>query len=206
MKILLQLFILSISSTLLYSQVGLGITNPTAALEIKTENTGIAALGLSPQTNPSGTQTGQMAVIGGILYMFDAIRDKWLSVENTGLEFGRRGSGSDPAEVEFGGGDLQTGPTMPFDGTIVGINMSAGADNSREIFLFINDVAVPNNDSNIHVDGVFILDQTTLQYQDNDYNLDFQAGDIIRFSIDSDVDDIESLIINLQVRWRKDNS
>jgi len=205
MKIFLKFIVLCLLNTSGFAQVGIGLVDPSAALEIKTEDTGIAAMRLNPQSNPIGTQTGQLAVIDGILFMFDAIRDKWLSVENTLLSFGRLGDGSDPAEVEFAGGDIQAGPKMPFDGTIVGISISATDDNSRDVFLFLNDIAVPNNDTNIHIDGILNLDQTTLSYDDNQYNIDFQAGDIIRFQIDSAVNDIENLIIDIQVKWRKDN-
>lgn len=190
----------------LFAQIGLGTTDPTAALEIQTEVNGRAALGLTPQSNPVGVATGQLAVIENILYLFDGDRNKWLSVEQTVLEFGRLGSGSDPAEVEYGGGDLQNGLRLPFDGTIVAVFMSATNDNNREITLVRNGLAVLNNDINIQIDGVFNLDPTALNYENNAYNFDFMAGDNIRLEIDSAVDDIDDLIVTLHVKWRKDNS
>lgn len=200
------LYILSFIPLSVCAQVGIGTDEPTALLEIKSDPTGIPALALTPQETPKGSATGQMAVIDNILYLFDEDRNKWLSVEHTMLEFGRLGSGSDPAEVEFGGGDLQNGPRMPFEGTIVGITLSATEDdNNRDVTLFINKVAVPNNDGDQKIDGVFNLDPTTLIYNDPNYNVDFNKGDMLSFAIDSGVNDIEELIISLKVKWRKDN-
>lgn len=83
-----SLFLLSVSC---YAQIGFGETNPTAALEIKTTASDLPGLRLNPQSSPVGVDTGQMAVIGDKLFMFDANRDKWLSIEYTTVEFGRLG-------------------------------------------------------------------------------------------------------------------
>ena len=71
----------------LFAQVGIGTITPNAELEIKSNST-LPALELNPQTAPVGTATGQIAVIGDKLYMFDVTRAKWLSVEATMLNFG----------------------------------------------------------------------------------------------------------------------
>ena len=190
----------------LSAQVGFGTANPTAMVEIATEPMGFPALCLKPQTAPSGTENGQIAVIGDKLYMFDSVRSKWLSVEQTTLEFGRLGSGSDPKEIEFGGGDIQGGAKMPMDGTIVCLGMSATKDNSRNINLYINETAVPNDNVNLEVDGVSNLDQTTLKFLNEGFNIDFESGDVIRFEVDNGVNDIENLVVVAYVKWRKDNS
>lgn len=188
------------------AQIGLGTLSPSAALEIKTDPTGIAALRLEPQANPAGVVNGQMAVIADKLFLFNQARDKWLSVEETTLEYGRLGAGSDPAEIEFGGGDLQNGPRMPFDGTIVGIVISATEDdNQRKITLFKNGIAIPDNDLHPNIDGVFILNPTTLTFENADYNLDFNEGDMLSLAIDSAANDIEELVISLIIKWRMDN-
>ena len=203
--IILKFIVLFLFSISVHAQMGIGTTDPSAALEVSTTDNGVASMRLNPQNNPTGTQTGQLTVIDGILYMFDAVRGKWLSLESTSLGFGRLGQGSDPAEVEYAGGDTRRSPIMPFDGTIVGISMSATNDNSREILLFLNETAVPNNDINNNIDGVFNLDQSTLRYDNNNFNLDFEAGDVLRFEMESDVNDIENLIVNIRIKWRQNN-
>lgn len=188
------------------AQVGIGTDDLSAGLEIKTNPTGIPALRLEPQSQPIGSKNGQLAVIDNLLFMYDEERTKWLSVERTLLEFGRLGLGSDPSEIEFGGGDLQNGPRMPFEGTIVGISMSATEDdNSREIGLYINGIGVPNNLLGSK-DGVFTLDPTSLTFENNNYNLDFTKGDMISMALlDANVNDIDNLIVTLNVKWRKEN-
>lgn len=205
MKNLLNiLFFLPLS---LLAQVGIGPAGTSAGLEVSTNVLNRPMLRLEPQSNPEGNQTGQLAVIDNILFMFDATRGKWLSIENTTLEFGRLGAGSAPSEIEFGGGDLQNGPRMPFDGTIIDISISAtDDDNSREIGLYINSIGIPNNTYYVHQDGVFTLDPITLEYHNKDYNLNFNAGDMISLALlDNSVNDVEDLIVTLNVRWRKDN-
>ena len=204
MKQLLYIVVFFLPLSIL-AQIGIGTSTPSAALEIQTKPEGIPALRLKPQSNPIGSITGQIAVIDNILYLYDATRNKWLSVEKTTLEFGRLGNGSAPAEIEFGGGDLQNGPRMPFKGTIVSISISATKDNNnREIGLFINDTNVPNNDIDIDEDGVYTLDPTLLVYRNKNFNLDFNAGDMISLALlDGSVNDIEDLIVMLDIKWRK---
>lgn len=188
------------------AQIGIGITNPSASLEVQTSATGIPALRIEPQTNPVGVANGQMTVIDNKLFLFSETRDKWLSAEQTVLEFGRLGSGSDPEEIEFGGGDIQQGPIMPFDGTIVGVALSATEDdNQRDISLFINGVAIPNNDLLPSVDGSFNLDPITLNFINSQYDIDFAKGDLISLAVDNGVNDIDDLIVNLIIKWRKEN-
>ncbi len=202
--LLILLLLISINLT---AQVGLGTLEPTASLEITTEPSGIPALRLVPQEDPMGSETGQMAVIGDKLFLFDAVRDKWLSVEKTIFEFGRLGSGSAPAEVEFAGGDLQNGPRLPFNATITGISLNATKDtNSRDVYLLINGVRLLNNDIDPSKDGVFNLNSSTLIYKNTMYNVDIKAGDMISFQVDNTVNDVENLIITLDIKWRKDNT
>lgn len=202
-------FLIALTSALVYGQVGIGTTSPSAMLEVSTEQAGIPAIGLNPQQNPTGVDSGQLVVIGDKLFMYHSGKDKWLSIETTTLEFGRLGWGSVPKEIEFGGGDVQIGAKMPFDGTIVGISFEAETvNNDRNILLFINDVLVPNNDANENIDGVINLSSTQLSYVNNVYNVDFNEGAVIKFEVDENVQtsDIINLTVVAQIKWRKDNS
>ncbi|RMB63266.1 hypothetical protein EAX61_02400 [Dokdonia sinensis] len=201
--LLINLIFISFCSN---AQIGFGERNPTAALEIKTTASDLPGLRLNPQENPKGVDTGQMAVIGDKLYMFDANRDKWLSIEYTTIEFGRLGISSDDSSLEYGGGDVQTsGPLMPFDGTIVGLSMRATRDDSNvDIKLFKNNVQVPRNTADITKSGVFKLDNVG-NYKNNTYNLDFDAGDWFRMEVDGTGTIIENLSVVLLVKWRQDN-
>ena len=87
MKTLLLTFSLLICNVI-FAQVGIGTTNPTAQLEINTSGTSLPALEISPQSSPIGTATGQLAVIDDKLFLYDQTRGKWLSVESCLLNFG----------------------------------------------------------------------------------------------------------------------
>lgn len=204
-----SIFLLGLISWVSYGQVGIGTASPTAMLEVSTEQTGIPAVGLTPQTNPLGEDSGQLAAIGDKLFMYNSDKNKWLSIEATTLEFGRLGWGSVPREIEFGGGDVQTGAKMPFDGTIVSISYEARTvNNDRNIYLLINDVPVLNNDVNQNLDGVFDLLTNQLTYVNNSYNVDFDEGDVVKFEVDENVasSDVIDLILVAQIKWRKDNN
>lgn len=204
MRFINYVFLLFLSITFsTYSQVGINTTTPTAELEIQTTNTGLPALKINSQTSPNGSETGQIAVIGDKLYMYDATRGKWLSIETVALQYGRNGSRDDEI-LRYTGGvdDAGSGPRMPFDGTIVymTINSSGGAPD-KEFDIKINGTDVPNN-ADPTLDGMINL--TSGSFTRTTYNIDFNAGDYILLEIgvlpsSMDVDDPAGVI---WVKWR----
>jgi hypothetical protein len=85
---ILSVFFFLVGATVM-AQVGINTTStPVAQLEIQDGGASLPALKLTPQTNPSGTETGQLAVIGDQLYMYNATRTKWLSIESEMMMFG----------------------------------------------------------------------------------------------------------------------
>ncbi len=190
------------------AQVGIGTTSPTAELEIETTNTGIPALELNPQTAPTGSVTGQLAVIGDKLFMYDATRAKWLSVESTPLQYGY-GFGADN-QVLFFGGDVgldnttenDTGPKMPFDGTIIYISVqSSGGDASKQFDIEINGTPVANDNANPEIDGRFSLSSGSYTY--TDYNIDFSAGDYIMLKARANGAPVNDPAAIIWVKWRQ---
>ena len=190
-----------------FSQVGIGTTTPTAELEIETTNTGIPALELNPQSAPIGSVTGQLAVIGDKLFMYDATRVKWLSVEATALQYGYA-YGADN-QILFFGGDIgldpttenDTGPKMPFDGTIVYITVeSSGGNTSKSFDIEINGTAVPNN-ADPTLDGRFQLSGGT--FTRTTFNIDFNAGDYIMLKAISSGSAVYDPAAIIWVKWRE---
>lgn len=184
------------------AQVGIGTTNPTSEFEIATSNTGIPALELNPQSSPLGTTTGQLAVIGDKLYMYDATRGKWLSTNTVPLQYGYAGS-ADGDNFWFGG-DVEnnnSGALMPFDGTIICVSIvSSGGNASKRIDLRINGTNVGDN-ANPTLDGRFNLVSGRHIY--TNYNIDFNAGEFLSIyasSTGSSVFDPTAIIF---VKWRK---
>lgn len=129
------------------AQVGINTTEPTAELEVATTSTGIPALRLEPQVNPTGSEEGQIAIIGDTSYLYDNTRSKWLGFGLTGLQFNQN-SGRDGGTIRYGGNQESSaaGPLMPFDGTIVYLTakVSSGNGNQSQTFTVnINGVAGP---------------------------------------------------------------
>ncbi len=207
-KIAYSLMLLSCVHYYSFSQVGIGTTSPTAELEIETTNTGIPALELNPQSAPTGSVTGQLAVIGDKLYMYDATRSKWLSVETTALQYGYA-FGADN-QVLFFGGDIgldnttenATGAKMPFDGTIVYIAVeSSGGNSSKSFDIEISGTPVPDDNANPSIDGRFSLSSGAYSY--TDYNIDFSAGDYIMLKARANGSAVNDPAAIIWVKWRQ---
>ena len=197
-KITLLAIVLSFG--FLKAQVGIGTLTPSAELEVEGTNTGIPALELNPQTAPVGSATGQLAVIGDKLYMYDNTRGKWLSTETTALNYGYAGS-TDNQVLWFGGDVDLSGPIMPYDGTIVYVTVnSSGGNVTKRFHLQLNGSNIGNN-VDPTLDARFELTAGTFSY--SDYNIDFNAGDyitILAANTGLPVDDPAAII---WVKWRQ---
>ena len=156
------------------AQVGIGTILPNGKLTIDASAETTAALELVPQATPTtNLANGQLAVIGDKLYMYDATRTKWLTLESTAIQFGRDGNVGDVNLLLGGNMDSDTsGALMPFNGTIVAITAMAASGGNQPINVRARDAS--NVDS---VDETFTL--ASLRYNDTTTNLDFDAGDYI---------------------------
>ncbi|MEP2936435.1 MAG: hypothetical protein ABJM06_11490 [Gilvibacter sp.] len=190
------------TSTLLTAQVGINTDVPSAELDIVTTNTGIPALELNPQSAPVGNQTGQLAVIGDKLFLYDATRGKWLSVESTPLQFGRNGD-VDNERLRFGGDvrDNSSGAKMPLNGTIVYVAVqTAGGVADKEFDIKINGTDVGDS-VDPTLDGRFELVGGSFSY--SDYNINFDAGDFISLEVRNPGGDVEDPAAIIWVKWRQ---
>jgi hypothetical protein len=202
MKNLTYTFFAFLISFAASAQVGIGTPTPTSELEIQTTNTGIPALDLNPQTAPVGNQTGQMAVIGDKLFLYDATRGKWLSVESTPLQYGKN-NGADSENLRFGGDvrDNDSGAKMPLNGTIVYLSVeSSGGNGSKEFDIRINGTDVGNS-LDPTLDGRFELVSGSFYY--SSYNIDFNAGDYISLRVGSNGADVDDAAAIMWVKWRQ---
>ena len=181
----------------LFSQVGIGTTTPTAELEIVATNTGIPALELNAQSSPTGTVTGQIALIGDKLYMYDASRTKWLSVETTALQFGRNGN-TNNRPLRFGGNveNNNSGAMMPINGTIVAVSARAAGGASAKQF----QIRVRNGTTNVTTSN---FNLSSLEYTSITDNIDFSAGDYITVFAQNGGGNSTSPIVVLWIKWRQ---
>lgn len=189
-----------ISAQTVFPQVGVGTTAPTAELEIETSNTGIPALELNPQTAPTGTDNGQISVIGDKLYMYDVVRAKWLSVENSTLAFGRNGNVDNV--VLKTAGNVTNGNTsylMPFDGTIVYVTINSNANSGAQIKQF--QVRVRKGTTNVLVTNVTTA---ASEFSSTTFDVDFSAGDYIDMRINNDGNgNVNNPVAMIWVKWRE---
>lgn len=186
------------ASTMGYAQIGIGTTTPTAELEIATEATGLPPIELQPQTTPTGTVTGQIAVIGDIPYAYDSTRDKWLSLEQTSLQYNKRNDLTDqPIRL---GGDVRTidaGPLMPFDGTIVFASADIASGEQTQNF----EILVRNGNTTLSTTP---LSLASGEYQNTSLDIDFSAGDYIVVQSTGGTTVFEPAF-TLWINWRVDN-
>lgn len=182
-----------------YAQVGVNTTNPSATVHIETLPTNVPNLQLQPQAVPVGTATGQLAVIGDELYMYDAVRTKWLSVGFSSLDFGRNAN-SDNQPLRFGGNaeDDDTGAMMPFDGTIIAIGAKASDGVANKGF----EVRVRNGNGAAANQATLNLNLAGGEYQSNNNNLDFDAGDYLSVYVVNAGGNIENLAVTLWIKKR----
>jgi hypothetical protein len=184
----------------LNAQVGIGTLTPSAELEIEGTNTGIPAFELNPQSGPTGSATGQLAVIGDKLYMYDDTRGKWLSTETTALNYGWAGSADN--QVLWFGGDVESiGPVMPYDGTIVYVTVNSdGGNATKRMDLQINGTDVGNN-ADPTLDGRFNL--TTGSFSYNAFNIDFNSGDYLTILAANPGGGVVDPVAIIWVKWRE---
>ena len=201
MKTKLFILLLLTHSYLLVAQVGVGTTNPTSELEIATTNTGIPALELNPQTLPTGTTTGQLAVIGDKLYMFDAARSKWLSIGATALQFASNGN-VNTQTLRFGGNmtNASVGPLMPHNGTIIAITATTFANPTKNFELRVRDYN-PGTGT-ITTTQSYDFGLTNYEFVNQNLNMDFNTNDYITVR-GSGGGNSQHPVVVLWVKWRQ---
>ena len=182
----------------IHAQVGIGTTTPGAELDINAVNSGgIPPLELNPQTTPTGTASGQIAVIGNELYLYDASRTKWLSVASSTFNFGKEGNLNN-TDLEYSGDIDNSGPSMAQNGTIVYITInSSGGSVTKGFTLSRYNTAnflISTHSFSLH-SGELIV---------NNANIDFSKGDYFIVSVDNDGTGVVSdASMVIWTKWRQ---
>lgn len=155
-----------------------------------------------------GTATGQIAVIGDQLYVYDERRVKWLSVESTVFNFGHEKK-NDDRFLEYVGDIISTGAIVPFNGTIVYVsvktNDAVGVAKNFEIY--IDEVAQPNTSptdlTQISTDGSVRTDAATQSFISSTHNIDVNKGQSLRIRVSGGGPPVANPVVLLWVKWRK---
>lgn len=180
------------------AQVGVGTISPNGKLTIDASSDTAAALELVPQVTPTtNLADGQLAVIGDRLYMYDNTRSKWLSIESTAIQFGRNND-VDTQNLHYGGNMVanNSGPLMPFDGTIVAISAIGGSGDDTDINVRARDASNTNS-----INETFTL--SSLRYTDTAANFDFNTGDYITARARDGSTTTNDVTVIFWVKWRQ---
>jgi hypothetical protein len=187
----LFLFCINIS----YSQVGIGTTNPTAKLEIDAASDAIPALEIVPRTTaPTGTASGQMSIIDGSLYIYDATRSKWLSSETVPFSFALSGGGINDQYLGYSGITSNlTGVKMPLNGTIVMITAESSGGNASKGFEIRKTIANTT---------IFSFSLASYTYTNTAVNINFNADEYVNIYANATAN-TQNPIVTIFVKWRK---
>lgn len=182
------------------AQVGIGTINPKAELHIATTNNGIPALRLEPQTNPVGTNSGQLAVIDNELFLYDQSRGKWLSIEANKYSFGLE-DGADNEPLEYVGDVQNNGPKIKENSTIVYVSLNArNGQDGKMIQMILDNVNVPYN-PDANVNGLLRLDPYS--YINTNFNMDINAGQVLKFFVTAAGAATTDITVDVWIKKRK---
>ena len=171
-----------------YDEGGAGagrtITADSGAVVIDRAAATNAALELVPKAAAptTGLNGGQFHVDSatGLVYVYDATRSKWLSIQRLLVSFGRKGQTRDQY-LNFFGGELTSnnaGLRLIRDCTLVGASMQFNTSGTGSIEVRRNDTATA-----VHTHTV----TAALGSQDGAVDVDFAAGDSIQGYLESTV-------------------
>lgn len=132
--------------------------------------------------------------------MYDAVRTKWLSVENSTLAFGRNGN-VDNVVLKSSGNNAHGNASylMPFDGTIVYVTVKSNVNSGAQIKEF--QVRVRKGATNVTTTNVTTA---ASEFSSTTFNVDFSAGDYIDVRIINDGNgNVNNPAAMLWVKWRE---
>ena len=189
------IYVITLFTSVMQAQVGIGTTNPTAKLEIDASADAIPALEIVPSiTAPTGTANGQIAVIDGSLYIYDVTRAKWLSSETISFSFGLNGTYDDGylqfSRVQNG----LSGAKILKDATIVGITAVTSGGNPTKL---------------IEIDGSTLglafanFNLIATQYLSSITDINVPEGENINIYVADPGPTISNLSVTIYLKWRK---
>jgi hypothetical protein len=143
----------------------------------------------------TGLADGQLAVINGLLYEYDDVRTKWLSVQKITLFFGRSGNTKNQY-LNFGVGTLasnNSGFRIPRNAIIVSLSGQLDAVGTCDIRIRKNGTA-----TNIATLAIAAAQGAS----DNTINVDLAAGDYLHSYLDA-VAGVSDPVLIVEIAWRE---
>lgn len=184
-----------------YDEGGAGagrtITADAGAVKIDASASSLAPLELVPTTSlpTTGLADGQFSVKGGIPFVYDADRSKFVSVERELLSFGRAGNTKNQF-LNFGVGELpsnNSGFRMIRDAVITGMSGQLDAAGNCT-------VAIRKNSEATNI-ATMAIATPVLGNQMASLNINLNQGDSIQGFLQS-VDKVEDPVALVEIAWR----
>jgi len=142
----------------------------------------------------SGLAAGQLCVVGGIPYVYDGTRSKFLSIARMLVTFGRKGPTKDQY-LNFYAGNLvsnNSGLRIPRNATIISLSGQLDVSGSCNFRIRKNDVG-----SNITT----LTLSSTLGNGDITINVDLSSGDYLQSYLDC-VSTVTDPVLIVELAWR----
>ena len=173
------------------------ITADSGAIVIDTDTATTAPLELKPKAAlpTTGLQDGQIAVKDGILYIYDAVRGKWLSVQREILIFGRRRRVRNQY-LNFAVGNLSSnnsGYRLPRNATIVAMTAQLDNDGTCDVHVRRNDTAT--NIATLNITSTSGVINTSI-------NVDVNANDFLQSYLSAS-SSVEDPVFMIEIAWRE---
>jgi len=159
-----------------------------------TSSNGNAALQLDPVLAPPDQmlEDGQITYYGGIMYVYDDTRGKWLSMNRQSIMFGAKRADGCYLNVADFSSSTSGWPALR-DGTITGITAQAsGGYATKEFTIFENSNTIPLY--NFNLAGRY--------HSNGNLNIDFDANDLVKILVSSHYGITHNVVINLEISWR----
>ena len=174
-------------------RIGIGTVSLTSKVKIDAFADAFPSLEIVPRTTaPTGTASGQMAIINGSLFIYDLTRAKWLSSETMTYSFGLTGNADGDllqyASVALAG----SGARILKNATIVGITVQTAGGNATKVF----DVtaSISGTTSYTLVGGALV---------NSNVNVNVDAGEYIRVSASTAGTFASDPTVTLHLKWRE---
>lgn len=141
---------------------------------------------------PSTGVAGQMFLRNGIMFVYDDVRTKWLSLNRNTIIFGSKIADGRFLNLNNFSSNMAGWPALR-DGTVVGITVQASSGNLTK------DFSILKNNSTI---SLFDFSLSSLYYANGNLDIDFQENDLIKILASSTNAAVYNIIVNLEIAWR----
>lgn len=153
-----------------------------------------APLQLDPinYTPSIGVEPGQICLKNGIVYVYDDLRTKWISMHRQTIVFGAKRADGRFLNLSDFSSSMAGWPALR-DGTILGITAQASSGCSTKLFRILkNNTTLP----------LYTFSLNSFYFASGTLDVDFSANDLIKILASSQNPTANNVIVSMEVGWR----